>query len=36
MCILWHYLSGLQTLSPVFSLDDIIEGGKLELEVADD
>ena len=27
---------GLQTLSPVFSLDHIIERGELELEVADD
>ena len=27
---------GLHTLSPVLSLDHIIEGGELELEVADD
>ena len=32
------YSIGLQlhTLSPVFSLDNIVEGRKLELEVADD
>ena len=32
--VLWHI--GLHTLSPIFSLDHIIEGGELELEVADD
>lgn len=30
------YSIGLHTLSPVFSLDNIVEGRKLELEVADD